>query len=646
MVLPIATLGVPSSFQSNSKDNSPVMVGGVTWKDNLYISTYRQNMETGLEQCEVGSFWELELKDLTAATNATCHGVTVVVPTNNLITIGRIPNETLVENGFVLETLNGNVVTRQEIVGANPRVMTQDDQSNVYVASLVVGQAGTTTATMRVEKFSLPGLVREWSQEFSAHNGGGEAKLFLGGIMIASEGNLVVAGSVLGSGESFGGSVLQYGASHPGEDAFLVKLSSKGGNWMQAQRFTTSLNNHDMFHGICQDPTQPNIAFLVGCNVLPGGQKNVRLSKLYVGSLTLGWTQYLSPQHLDKTIPARAVAWDCAVFHDKLYVAGGVQDNAFFPRSNQYFGGDDIFVAQFSKSDGTTQWLHQIGSDQNDWLPNPGGGLALDATGRPVVCGTTQGSLYRAVEVTEESSSNNPVGSMLSKVRGFVSTGAIVTTPSQSDHSDIFCVSLDPQDGKHPESLSPNLMDLLGGKLDKSLLDDAMAASSSVDQEDQDHSQDMIMAIAIVSSFLVLCVCMFACKFYCSRLQQQHAIAKHNQRVMSVFEYLSPYNSSELDIQPSPAGGMHVAYLNGLAAGEKVGGKAPPQIAFSRTNHETMSSAMSGLQGFDNVLNRTNSSSSDSGSGSSSARFLLSSGQFDASETSPQRLQSSRLYDP
>jgi hypothetical protein len=56
-------------------------------------------------------------------------------------------------------------------------------------------------------------------------------------------------------------------------------------------------------------------------------------------------------------------------------------------------GSDDIIVAMLNTNDGSTRWLHQVGSNGDDRVAR-GGGIVADLNGNAVVFGDTTGSFY------------------------------------------------------------------------------------------------------------------------------------------------------------------------------------------------------------------------------------------------------------
>lgn len=57
-------------------------------------------------------------------------------------------------------------------------------------------------------------------------------------------------------------------------------------------------------------------------------------------------------------------------------------------------GGKDVFVAQYSTSDGQLQFTRQIGSAEDDWL-SYGRTIVTDNQGNAILTGNTRGSLFR-----------------------------------------------------------------------------------------------------------------------------------------------------------------------------------------------------------------------------------------------------------
>jgi len=69
--------------------------------------------------------------------------------------------------------------------------------------------------------------------------------------------------------------------------------------------------------------------------------------------------------------------------------------------NNAARGGTDIFVASYKTSDGTLNFLRQIGSSKDDTPARGNGGIAVDRIGNAIVVGNTRGSLMRKRDVAE-----------------------------------------------------------------------------------------------------------------------------------------------------------------------------------------------------------------------------------------------------
>ena len=79
-----------------------------------------------------------------------------------------------------------------------------------------------------------------------------------------------------------------------------------------------------------------------------------------------------------------------------VYGAGVVQDGATMDNAQRKPNSamDDLFVAQFKGEDGTVNWIHQIGTPENDRLAQ-GGGVDVDQYGNAIIYGETAGNFPR-----------------------------------------------------------------------------------------------------------------------------------------------------------------------------------------------------------------------------------------------------------
>jgi hypothetical protein len=82
---------------------------------------------------------------------------------------------------------------------------------------------------------------------------------------------------------------------------------------------------------------------------------------------------------------------------DVVYVTGVVEKGAGMVQGQETKtsqGGDDIWVSQMQVSDGTVNWMQQVGTSGDEHVAR-NGGIVTDNDGNAIVFGDTTGSLYR-----------------------------------------------------------------------------------------------------------------------------------------------------------------------------------------------------------------------------------------------------------
>jgi len=93
----------------------------------------------------------------------------------------------------------------------------------------------------------------------------------------------------------------------------------------------------------------------------------------------------------------------CAVVDDMIWVGGTISAGATVDDDGTAaaasLGGQDVYVAKVSASDGSLLAVTQMGSDQDDGLV----GVTVDAAGNAIVTAYTYGSWYRTRSASESS---------------------------------------------------------------------------------------------------------------------------------------------------------------------------------------------------------------------------------------------------
>jgi len=136
---------------------------------------------------------------------------------------------------------------------------------------------------------------------------------------------------------------------------------------------------------------------------------------------------------------AQAAAYGCAVTSEAsgnnlVYVAGVIEGGATMDNAQRTPGSDmdDLFVIQLNGSDGTVNWIHQVGTAANERLAH-GGGIDVDANGNAIIFAETAGSFYAQRSSDAPSNQMDLVVFTMSKEDGsYKPLGADGSTPSSN----------------------------------------------------------------------------------------------------------------------------------------------------------------------------------------------------------------------
>ncbi|KAL3914583.1 MAG: hypothetical protein SGARI_000046 [Bacillariaceae sp.] len=127
------------------------------------------------------------------------------------------------------------------------------------------------------------------------------------------------------------------------------------------------------------------------------------VQKVDANTLSKVWTKQFGAAMSNADNPAQVYALSCAVSGNAVYVGGVVDNNAGIViggDTRESAGGDDIWVGQFSITNGDLNWLHQVGSSGDDHMA-PHNGIVATISGNAILYGDTNGSAFRSREVSE-----------------------------------------------------------------------------------------------------------------------------------------------------------------------------------------------------------------------------------------------------
>ncbi|KAG7355466.1 hypothetical protein IV203_000152 [Nitzschia inconspicua] len=256
-----------------------------------------------------------------------------------------------------------------------------------------------------------------WSQEFPIGvdpSTGQKPRVWIGGAILKKDpGFLAIVGSTRGMGLGYGDAV------GDDEDGFIMLLDLETGELatnVARNNKREGSEKDDIVNGLCHDPNDPNYFYIVGETFGSMGDDLSDLSfasgslyafvrKVDANDLSVVWTKQFGAVKSNPDSPGEVYALSCAVSGDVLYVGGVVDNNAGIVvdgETRQSAGGDDIWVGQFSVSDGTLIWLHQVGSSGNDHMARRNGIIAT-ASGNAILYGDTNGPSFRDREVSSVS---------------------------------------------------------------------------------------------------------------------------------------------------------------------------------------------------------------------------------------------------
>jgi hypothetical protein len=259
-------------------------------------------------------------------------------------------------------------------------------------------------------------FLKVWSKEFPIDpnpSNGQKPRVWLGGAILKKvPGYLAIVGSTKGMGSGYGDAVGE------DEDGFITLLDLETGELasnVPSNNKREGSEKDDIINGICHDPEDQNYFYIVGetfgsvgddlsDSSFASGSLFAFVRKIDANGLSNVWTKQFGASMRNAESPGQVYALSCAVSGDVVYAGGVVDNNAGIVidaavRETQ--GGDDVWVGQFSISDGSLRWLHQVGSPGNDHMA-PRSGIITTSSGNAILYGDTNGAAFRDREVSNQ----------------------------------------------------------------------------------------------------------------------------------------------------------------------------------------------------------------------------------------------------
>lgn len=225
---------------------------------------------------------------------------------------------------------------------------------------------------------------------------------------------LIVAGSTRGLGEGYGD------AAGDDEDGFITVIDPLTGELVANGQKTNErigTAEDDIIGGICDDKNDKNAFYVVGATkgqmdgttastseeTIPQGSLKAFVMKVQLDTLEAIWTVQWGAVDQTSDELTFALGLQCLVVDNVVYVAGTVDKGASIAEGLSHAasrGGDDIWVAQLAGDSGSVNWIHQLGTEGDEYLAR-GGGLGLDEESNLIVYGDTSGSFYRVRDPSE-----------------------------------------------------------------------------------------------------------------------------------------------------------------------------------------------------------------------------------------------------
>jgi hypothetical protein len=351
----------------------------------------------------------------------------------------------------------------------------------------------------------------DWRKPFETAD---KRSVFVSGMAVVDAGEaLVIVGSTREDGDDFDGIMAKVNVD---DGAF----ESESENARSVAYFSSVSGQDDWIHGVCTDPDDPSVFYIVGATEgdVGGSDSNENvdavIAKIKTDTLEIMWSKqiYVSPAPTGAKATAMTLGCDVIRGAGYMYFAGNVEKGAVIENDDdpqQSFGNDDIFVGMLETRSGDLIWLKQVGSYGDDRVAR-GSGVCADQNGNAVVYGDTTGDLYR-----------------------------IRDGDSDPSYSNIFLVVFNQADGTHVPPFSTGWVDSA-----RSIFSDPKYLAFAI-------------TVLIMLALSIFCFC------YARHTQRKRAEAQKS----SIFAYLQAFDVEDIDLRKSPPGGWHGTYLNKLAYG-------------------------------------------------------------------------------
>jgi hypothetical protein len=145
------------------------------------------------------------------------------------------------------------------------------------------------------------------------------------------------------------------------------------------------------------------------------GHKKMTLKPLWPKSkrtiLDIDWSTQFKATLAPGNDSSSSLALGCDVVRGAgcIYIAGNVEKGAVIVKEDdpqQSFGNDDVFVSMLDTETGDIVWVKQVGSFGDDRIAH-GGDIICNKNTNAVVCGDTNGELYRRRNGDQDPSFSN-----------------------------------------------------------------------------------------------------------------------------------------------------------------------------------------------------------------------------------------------
>jgi hypothetical protein len=284
------------------------------------------------------------------------------------------------------------------------------------------------------------------------------------------------------------------------------------------------------------------------------------LLKVKVPGLTIEWSKQVDAKAGPGTqVTAEITGLRCAVTSDgkQVYVGGIVKDGGVVNYSqHQSYGKDDIWVGQADTETHEWNWIHQLGTSQDEALQD----LVIDKNDDVLVLGNTKGSFFRSKPETISTdvfvmSLTRTMGDYPVPVDdGFVPDGTPTTaaptgpapanTPAPTPATPI----PSPEPTPAPVSTGTAAPTIKGAPPPQQ--PDSIDGNNATN-----NSNGGAIAVAVVLSSVMLVALCF--------IWQQRANNRRRPKDSSyVLDYLKGFDDVEVDLKHSATGGWHGTYVN------------------------------------------------------------------------------------